>query len=515
MRRFGSASFDPDFMTFRRDDGLTLRLTRSERLLLRHLVDHPGRLLSRNQLLDAISEPGADKSDRTVDFIINRLRGKLNDDATSPRYIATRYGEGYVWVARETAPAPPPGGAWLVIGPVRRLGALDFAPAEAEAFVAALQEGFVTGLGAGRQVAVLPDYLPGDLAPADRPDFAVEVTFTARAADAVDVVVSVVQGSTGRIVHVERGAAGLPDSAARMAQHILTSIWKGHLLDPHQPQPMVVSLSKAGIALTGDPANWAENDARLRAMLKQDPDDPVLRLLHATHLDSLHVIAGPAFFLEPLDLDATRAEVEGIVTAVLPQIQHDPVHRMSAARLLFFLGPAFRPLALDLAEASHAEGTALAASYGTIGQLRACMGDIEAGVADYDIALGMTEPGSQYDLFLLVLKAQAQLAAGLRDDLPQTLATLYERQPELAPFMEVFCSPVGAPSPVARMALGATPIELATAMLRYLYHSCTDHFVQPGHRLNTIEAGARLYVGRFGAAVMPPELLPEFGHLAG
>lgn len=513
MRRFGSASFDSDFMTFRRDDGLTLRLTRSERLLLRHLVEHPGRLLSRNQLLDAISEPGADKNDRTVDFIVNRLRGKLNDDATSPRYIATRYGEGYVWVAKEAAPPPPLAGAWLVIGPVRRLGALALAHAEDGAFVAALKDGLVAGLGNGRRVAVVPDFLPGDLAAADRPECAVEVTFTARAADAVDVVVSVVQARTGRIVHVARGAAGLPDTAARMAQQILDAIWKAHLLDPHQPQPMVVSLSNAGLALTGDPANWEENDARLRALLADDPHNPILRLLRATHLDSRHVIAGPAFFLEPRDLEATKDEVESIVTAVLPEVQHDPVHRMSAARLLFFLGPAYRPLALYLAESAHTDGTALAASYGTIGQLRASMGDIEAGVADFDIALGMTEPGSQYDLFLLVLKAQAQLAAGLQDDLQHTLATLYARQPDLAPFMEVFCSPVGAPSPVARMALAATPVALATAMLRYVFHSCTDHFVQPGHRRNTIEGGLRLYFGRFGAAVLPPELRPEFGHL--
>jgi hypothetical protein len=62
------------------------------------------------------------------------------------------------------------------------------------------------------------------------------------------------------------------------------------------------------------------------------------------------------------------------------------------------------------------------------------------------------------------------------------------------------------------MVLGGTPIDLATAMLRYVYHSCTINFVQPEHRLNTIEAGARLYISRFGPAVMPPELLPEFGH---
>jgi hypothetical protein len=56
---------------------------------------------------------------------------------------------------------------------------------------------------------------------------------------------------------------------------------------------------------------------------------------------------------------------------------------------------------------------------------------------------------------------------------------------------------------------------MATAVLRYVYHSCTNSFVQPDHRRNTIHVGLRLYVDRFGPAVMPPELEAEFGQLAG
>jgi DNA-binding winged helix-turn-helix (wHTH) protein len=513
MLRYGSATFDPDFLTVQRDDGLTVRLTRSERLLLKQMANNPGRLFSRNQLLDAVSEPGTDKNDRTIDFIINRLRAKLNDDAANPGFIATRYGEGYIWVAKERAPVHPAHGAWLVIGPVRNLARLPASSTATDAFLTYLQAELSARFGPKQIISIDPECPPRSSLPANQPQYNVELTFVDRDDNELDCVATINHFKAGRLIHVHRTAITPRDKAVETAKLITTEIWEDQLHEPNHPQPMVVSLSKAGIALTGDHANWAENDARLRALLAQTPDDPFLLLLLATNLQSRRVIGGPQFFLGPFDIEADDREVETIVTSVLPKVQDDPIQTISAAHLLFSLGSAYRPLAIEMAERAHREGTAIAASYGTTGHMRACLGDIDAGIEAYDIALRMTEPGSQYDLYLLVLKAQAQLAGNLREGLAQTLATTYSRSPELAPFMEVFCSPVGDPSPTARMVLGGTPIDLATAMLRYVYHSCTINFVQPEHRLNTIEAGARLYISRFGPAVMPPELLPEFGHL--
>jgi DNA-binding winged helix-turn-helix (wHTH) protein len=515
MLNYGALTFDLDHSTAQRDDGLTVRFTRSERLILKCLLASPGRLMTRNQLLDAVSEPGSDKNDRTIDFIITRLRTKLNDDAANPRYIATRYGEGYSWMAKLRAPARPAQGAWLVLGPVRKLGKLPSVSDAPDTFLKDLRSALALRFGPGRNVAIDPDCPPITRFPNDPPRYTVELTFVPFDGGQIHGVATISDFATGKLIGIHRTTIAPAGEVEEVANVIAASIWAHDLHEPRHLQPMVVSLSKAGLNLTGDHANWTENDARLRALLEATPDDPVLRLLYATNLQSRHVIAGPTFFLGPHDIEADNSEVEAIVTAVLPEIQDDPVHAMSAARLLFFLGPAYRPLAIELAERSHREGTSIAASYGTVGQMRACLGDIDAGIEAYDIALGMTEPGSQYDLFLLVLKAQAQLAAGLRDELSVTLATLYSRRPDIAFFMEVFCSPPGQPSPTAQMALSGTPQPMATAMLRYVYHSCTNSFLQPDHRLNTIVAGLKLYAGHFGPSVVPPELLPEFGHLAG
>lgn len=514
MLRYGSATFDTDLLTVQRDDGLTVQFTRSERLVLKQLVENAGRLQTRSQLLDAMSEPGSDKNDRTIDFIVTRLRNKLNDDASNPIYIATRYGEGYVWVAKPRTAPHHAKGAYIVLGPIRKLGRLPLVSDVPDAFLARLQSELAERFKSGRRVVIDADCPPRAMFPGDPPRYNVELTFVPREGDQIDCVTTLNHFGTGKLMRVRRTATSPLDSAVATAEQIATGIWEDELHEPRHPQPMVVSLSQAGLSVTGDPANWSENDSRLRALLAEAPDNPVLRLLYATNLQSRFVIAGPAAFLGPFDIAADEREVEAIVTSVLPEIQHDPTHAMSAARLLFFLGPAYRPLAIELAERAHREGTAIAASYGTIGHMRACLGDIDAGLESYDIALSMTEPGSQYDLFLLVLKAQAQLAANLRDGLTRTLETSYARKPELAFFMEMFCSPVGTPSPVAQMALANTPKEMATAMLRYVFHSCTRNFVRPDHRINTIEAGARLFAGRFGPDVMPPELRDEFGHLA-
>src|SRR5699024_7003705 len=58
---------------------------------------------------------------RSIDFIIHRLRRKLRDEPRDPRYIATQYGEGYVWIAEPLPTQQPAANAFLVIGPVRGL----------------------------------------------------------------------------------------------------------------------------------------------------------------------------------------------------------------------------------------------------------------------------------------------------------------------------------------------------------------------------------------------------------
>jgi len=88
--------------------GTPVDLTRVEFRLLQTLLEADGRVLTRDQLLDAVY--GQDQSevmDRTIDVHIGRLRDKLGDDAEAPRYVATVRGVGYR--AARVDPRPGPG----------------------------------------------------------------------------------------------------------------------------------------------------------------------------------------------------------------------------------------------------------------------------------------------------------------------------------------------------------------------------------------------------------------------
>jgi two-component system catabolic regulation response regulator CreB len=75
--------------------GRALDLTRYEYLLLKALIEHPGHVLSRAQLMDRVWTDAPDTLDRTVDAHVKSLRAKLRqiDDSADP--IQTHRGMGY------------------------------------------------------------------------------------------------------------------------------------------------------------------------------------------------------------------------------------------------------------------------------------------------------------------------------------------------------------------------------------------------------------------------------------
>jgi two-component system alkaline phosphatase synthesis response regulator PhoP len=92
---FGEVTIDLErLQVFRR--GQLVDLTPTEFRLLRYLVMHAGRPLSREALIEAVW--GYDcsvGSDRTVDVYMRHLRKKLEDDPASPRWLVTVRGIGY------------------------------------------------------------------------------------------------------------------------------------------------------------------------------------------------------------------------------------------------------------------------------------------------------------------------------------------------------------------------------------------------------------------------------------
>ncbi len=78
-------------------DGTMVTLSGAEYRLLRVFLDHPQRVLNRDQLLNLTQGRDADLFDRSIDLLVSRLRQRLLDDAREPAYIKTVRSEGYVF----------------------------------------------------------------------------------------------------------------------------------------------------------------------------------------------------------------------------------------------------------------------------------------------------------------------------------------------------------------------------------------------------------------------------------
>jgi two-component system torCAD operon response regulator TorR len=93
--RFASFVLDLEACTLARASGETIALTRGEFALLRMFVGRPGRVISRDALLDAFANRRFESFDRSVDVLIGKLRRKIEADPKQPRLIVTVPGEGY------------------------------------------------------------------------------------------------------------------------------------------------------------------------------------------------------------------------------------------------------------------------------------------------------------------------------------------------------------------------------------------------------------------------------------
>ncbi|RUW63298.1 response regulator [Mesorhizobium sp. M7A.F.Ca.US.008.03.1.1] len=105
--RFASYRLEPDTRKVTDAQGVAVDLTGAEFDLLQVFLDRPGRLLSRDQLLDLTQGRERDPLERSVDVLVSRLRRKFSDTGDGPLFKTVRNG-GYQLTARvETMESHP------------------------------------------------------------------------------------------------------------------------------------------------------------------------------------------------------------------------------------------------------------------------------------------------------------------------------------------------------------------------------------------------------------------------
>jgi two-component system phosphate regulon response regulator PhoB len=94
VTKIGDIEIDSGSMTVTVRGG-QITTTATEFRLLEYLARHPGRVFTRDQLLDAVWRDTAFVTPRSVDVYVRRIREKIEEDPEDPRYLRTLRGAGY------------------------------------------------------------------------------------------------------------------------------------------------------------------------------------------------------------------------------------------------------------------------------------------------------------------------------------------------------------------------------------------------------------------------------------
>jgi DNA-binding response OmpR family regulator len=107
---FGFAGFVARAATMELLDpaGAAIELTSGDFRLLQVFLEHPRRVLSREQIMDLVSGQSWSPLDRTIDNQVARLRRKIEAVPGDPKLIKTVRGVGYIFTPEVTRTVSPP-----------------------------------------------------------------------------------------------------------------------------------------------------------------------------------------------------------------------------------------------------------------------------------------------------------------------------------------------------------------------------------------------------------------------
>jgi tetratricopeptide (TPR) repeat protein len=469
----------------------------------------PGRLFTREQLLRAMAGDHHDASDRNVDFVINRLRRKLNDPARAPRFIATQYGEGYVWIAAVQSPGR---GGLLVIGPLRGLDPAGSREPLSGA-LERLHRRLMERCSFGQEIALAPDWDAHD-GKAGRFRFSVrvDVNLEGPRPQAAFTLRHEPDRRTLRVIRRPFEAAAPGPALADVADQLAEALWRdylrapGEVLQPGGP-PLELRMQEAALALSpvrGE--GWRYIAERAAQGLARNPDDAELGIIVATCRFAQLVLAIDIDSGDPAAYRALEDEIEALVLRALPGVRGDPLFSLAAARLLFVSHRGHLPLAETLLAEAVASSNTFASALSLSGAFKAYAGDLAGAVRSYDQALGLCEPGTEFELYLQVLKSQALIAGGDREAARAILARLLEVKPADRAVRIFYLDPDRAPDEAAQQELRRLTPELARQMLGRLMFGTVRNFSRPEHGRAILAGPLRHLLERFGPAVLPGEL---------
>lgn len=518
--QFSTWSFGPDLVNaYHRETGEAIHFTRTERALLLAFIESSGRVLQRELLLDVVSGLDSEVADRSIDFVIHRLRRKLQDSARDPSYIATQYGEGYVWIAEPISIPQPASGAFVVVGPLRGLG---FAPRLADRgrqFAKTLTEE-IDRLTAPENRTVLDRHCPApETFDGEPPQLAVTLSFLETSDGRLECALSLRRFASGTIIKIDRimvcdektDRTAERDRAVQLARKLTDAIWfslhdgRGSDASP-DVAPLSISLHEASERLVGSRETWLDAEQRLRLALREAPDDYQAKLMLASALHSRYVLSDPTVPIASAVRRRDEAEIETLVTSALPHLQDNGIYALTAAKLLYFVNKTHRKLSMELAECAFASTTAFATAFALLAQLHMWEGQMDEARTLYEQGQELATRGSHFHLYILVLKAHAHMAMGF--DGSPAADEIYSVKPVTRSQLALFLAPTHRIDLSAEITAFLNHIDEtgARACIRHLHYIAARHFQFGTHRKNLLRRPVRLLLERFGSRFIPEDI---------
>jgi DNA-binding winged helix-turn-helix (wHTH) protein/tetratricopeptide (TPR) repeat protein len=528
---FGDLVLDETCL-FARRNGETIQFTRNERALLLAFTRNPLRLMRRSHLLDEIASSESGLSDRNIDFLVNRLRTKLGDNAKSPMYIATQYGEGYVWIAssspaKSIAAAPPPAAtvdAFLAIVPAPGLREHRFSQ-QAFSLVGQLRAMIVAGVGVGRKVVVAEN---GPPAATDRLRYFLQVGFHAEngrlhcAATLREMPSKRIVKAFGLLLDIA-DVESLTSGAARVSNGVIGALRQALAdasagLGTPVDAPPNVRLQNAASLLSVSNPKWLASGEQLGAVREQDPSNADTALQWCLHLFARLVLTSPFNGMSLQERDQIESEIEATVLECLPAIEANPVPNLAAAKLLYFINRGHLDLAEDLAERAFARTSDFAAALPILGQLRGTRGKFRDAVILFDRGIEMADPPAGFVLHMQVLKCIALLAAGDRAALNAAAAVIdlnSDCPPAIALTIRLMIAPADRKLPEAlAQALAAVGATGAARAIEYLYFTSARQLTSEQARANLMRGLIAHVTSLHGGHAVPAFVLTNAGLVA-
>ncbi|UZE49865.1 winged helix-turn-helix domain-containing protein [Rhodopseudomonas sp. P2A-2r] len=514
---FGELILDETCL-FARRGSKTIQFTRNERALLLAFSRNPHQLMSRSRLIEEIASPENESSDRNIDFLVNRLRAKLGDSAKSPRYIATQYGEGYVWIAEPSAvpimasPLSGPIDAYLAVVPafVEQRDRID---TRALSLLDHLRDGIAAGMSPAQKTVIVDDWRHSV---SSGLRYVLQVSFQTTD-DRPDCTATLREMPSKRIVRAFRldlaDSASFASEATRVSQGTIKELRNAlaHAsagLGTPSDQPLDIRLRKASTLLSSSNPAWLKKGQELSAMRAQNPANPDIALQWCLHLFARLVLASPFTGVSSEERDELESEIEATVLDCLPAIENNPLLMLAAAKLLYFIHRGHLDLAEDIAERAFARTADFAAALPVMGQLRQARGNFKEAVILFDRGIEMADPASDFMLHMRVLKCITLLASGDRAALDAANTFAYDipySPPALVVMMGMTMTAADQPlsEDVTKALTAAGPVGVRNA-LEYVYFTSARHLMARTARANVMRGLVAHALRLHGASAIPP-----------